>query len=53
MLLIYASRKRKINSMQFDRFDAETTATLLKHFQGYFTSNFKTDKTEQVCGHEQ
>lgn len=39
--------------MQFDRFDAETTATLLKHFQGYFTSNFKTDKTEQVCGHEQ
>lgn len=53
VLLIYALRKRKINSMQFERFDAEITTTLLKDFQRYFTSKFKTNKTVQVCDHKQ
>ena len=39
--------------MQFERFDAEITVTLPKHFQGYFTSKFKTDEIEQFFGHEQ
>ena len=39
--------------MQFERLDAETTVILPKHFQGYFTSKYKTDKIEQVYGHEQ
>ena len=48
MFFIYASRKFKINAMQFERFDAEITVTLPKHFQGYFTSKVKTDEIEQV-----
>ena len=39
--------------MKFERFDAEITVTLPKHFQGYFTSKVKTDEIEQVWGHEQ
>ena len=53
VFLIYAPRKLKINPMQFERFDAGITVTLYEHFQGYFTSKFKTDDIEQVCGHEQ
>ena len=53
VFLIYALRKLKLNPMQFERLDAETTVILPKHFQGYFTSKFKTDKIEQVYGHEQ
>ena len=34
--------------MQFERFDAEITVTLPKHFQGYFTSKVKTDEIEQI-----
>ena len=51
VFLIYALRKLKINPMQFELLDAETTVILPKHFQGHFTSKFKTDKI--VCGHEQ
>ena len=39
--------------MQFELFDAEITFTLPKHFQAFFTSEFKTDEIEEVCGHEQ
>ena len=53
MFLIYAPRKLKINPMQFERFDAEITVTLPKHFQGCFTSKFEIDKIEQVCDHKQ
>ena len=53
VFLIYAPRKLKINPMQFERFDAEITVTLPKHFQGHYTSKFKIDEIEQMCGHEQ
>ena len=33
VFLIYAPRKIKSNTMQFERFDAEITVTLPKHFQ--------------------
>ena len=47
MFLIYAPRKLKINPVQFEGSDAEITVTLPKHFQGYLTSKFKTDRIEQ------
>ena len=53
VFLIYAPRKLKINPMQFERFDAEITVTLPKHFQGCFTSKFEIDKIEQVCDHKE
>ena len=53
VFLIYASRKPKINPMKFERFDAEITVTLPKHFQGHYTSKFKIHESEQSCGHEQ
>ena len=53
VFLIYAPRKLKINPMQFERFDVEITVTLPKHFQGHYTSKFKIDEIEQMCGHEQ
>ena len=53
VFLIYVPRKLKINPMQLERFDAEITVTLPKYFQGHYSSKFKIDEIEQICGHEQ
>ena len=39
--------------MQFERFNTKVTIYLPKNSCGYFTTKFKTDKIEQVCGNEQ
>ena len=39
--------------MQFERYDTEVTAILPKNSCVYFTSKFKTDEIEQVCGDTQ
>ena len=51
--LIYPPRQLKISPMQFQRYDIEITVTLPKNLQRYFTSKFKTDETEQICGDTQ
>ena len=52
VFLFYALRNLKIPSMQFERFDTKVTIYLPKNSCGYFTTKFKTDKIEQVCGNE-
>ena len=39
--------------MQFERYDTEVTVILPKNSCVYFTSKFKTDEIEQVCGDTQ
>ena len=39
--------------MQFERYDTEVTVILPKNSCVYFTSKFKTDEIEQVCGNTQ
>lgn len=53
MFLIYAPRQLKIYPIQLERYDTEVTVILLKNYFGYFTSKFKTDETEQICGDTQ
>ena len=53
MFLIYAPRQLKISPMQFERYDTEVSVILPKNSCKYFTSKFKTDKIEQVCGNTQ
>ena len=43
----------KISSMQFERYDTEITVILTENTRGYFTSKFRTDEIEEVCGNEQ
>lgn len=43
----------KIYPIQLERYDTEVTVILLKNYFGYFTSKFKTDETEQICGDTQ
>ena len=42
-----------VSTMQLERCDTEITVNLPKNSCGYFTSKFKTDKTEQICGDTQ
>ena len=53
MFLIYAPRQLKISPMQFERYDTEVSVILPKNSCKYFTSKFKRDKIEQVCGNTQ
>ena len=53
VFLFYAPRKIKISSMLFERYDTEITVILPENSRGYFTSIFRTDETEEVCGNEQ
>ena len=46
-------RNIKISSMQFERYDTEITVILTENTRGYFTSKFRTDEIEEVCGNEQ
>ena len=48
MLLIYAPRKLTLSPMQFNRYDTVVMVTLPKDLRGYFTSEFKTNKIEQI-----
>ena len=53
MFLIYAPRQLKISPNEFGIYDTEVTVTLPKNSCRYFTSKFKTDEIEQVCGDTQ
>ena len=53
VFLIYAPRQLKISPIQFERYDTKITVILPKNSHGYFTSKFKTDEIEQVCGDTQ
>ena len=50
VFLIYAPRQLKTSPMQFERYNIQITVILPKNPHGYFTSKFKTDEIEQVCG---
>ena len=53
VFLIYAPRQLETFPMQFERYDTEITVILPKNSHGYFTSKFKTDEIELVCGDTQ
>ena len=53
VFLIYAPRQLKFSPMQFERYDPEVTVILPKNSCVYFTSKFKADEIEQVCGDTQ
>ena len=53
MFLIYAPRQLKISPNEFQIYDTEVTVTLPKNSCRYFTSKFKTDEIEQICGDTQ
>ena len=53
VLSIYVPKQLKISPMQFERYDTEITVTLPKNSCGFFTSKFKTDQIEQICGDTQ
>ena len=50
VFLIYAPRQLKISPNEFGIYDTEVTVILPKKSCRYFTSRFKTDEIEQVCG---
>ena len=39
--------------MRFERSDTDITVILPENSQGYFTSKFRMDKIEEVCGNKQ
>ena len=53
VFLFYAPRKIRISSMRFERSDTDITVILPENSQGYFTSKFRMDKIEEVCGNKQ
>ena len=50
VFLFFAPKKLKISSMQFERYYTKISP---KKFYGYFTSKFKTDKTEAISSNQQ
>ena len=53
VFLIYAPKKIEISPMHFERNDTEITVILPKHYQGYFTSKFRSDEIEPITGNQQ
>ena len=39
--------------MRFERYDREITVILPENSRRYFTSKFRTDEIEEVCGNKQ
>ena len=39
--------------MQFERNNTETTDILPKHYEGYFTSKFRSDEIKSITGNQQ
>ena len=53
VFLFFAPKKLKISSMQFERYYTKIRVISPKKIYGYFTSKFKTDKTETISSNQQ